>query len=407
MWIAGFCMVSTLDCDVTIVGAGPVGLTLALLLGRRGLRVRLVEAGEAIVTELRASTFHPPTLDMLADVGIDLVGQGLVSPTWQIRDHASGDAAVFDMAVLADETGHPYRLQCEQHKLSHALLNAIRANHDNVAVAFSRAATEVEQDGGSATVRCADGTVIRSAYVVGCDGAHSIVRPAMGQKLGGSTYPETMILVTTEFDFAAEMPNLSNINYFWAYDPALTATFTLLRVPDRWRTSLYPRDDETIEEAMSEASIQRKLQAIHPRPVPYEIREKRAYRIHQRIVDRYYSGRLVLCGDSAHINSPSGGMGLNGGVHDAFNLAAKIPELLAGAGEDLLAAYDRQRRPVAEEQILKQADRNRARMWEKDPDRRRAMLEELKAVAGDPRRCKAHLMQTSMITGLRQTLAAA
>jgi len=400
-------MTPALDCDVTIVGAGPVGLTLALLLGRQGLRVNLVEAGEAIVTELRASTFHPPTLDMLRSAGIDLVGEGLVSPTWQIRDHISGDAAIFDMAVLAEETQHPYRLQCEQHKLSHALLNAIRTKHDNVDVAFSRAATQVEQGSDFATVRCADGTVIRSAYVVGCDGAHSVVRAAMGQKLGGKTYPETMILVTTEFDFAAAMPNLSNINYFWAYDPALTATFTLLRVPGRWRTSLYPREDETVEDAMTEESIQRKLQAIHPRSVPYEVREKRAYRIHQRIVDRYYSGRLVLCGDSAHINSPSGGMGLNGGVHDAFNLASKIPELLAGADEDLLAVYDRQRRPVAEEQILKQADRNRERMWEKDPDKRRNMLQDLKAVAGDPVRCKAHLMQTSMITGLRQSLATA
>ncbi len=396
---------NSLDRDVTIVGAGPVGLTLALLLGQRGLSVAVVEAGDAIVTELRASTFHPPTLDMLADAGVDLVEHGLVSPTWQVRDHMSGDAAVFDMGVLAEETNHPFRLQCEQHKLSLLLFRTIRERHDNVEVFFSRPAIEVTQEADHATVRCADGTVIRSAFVVGCDGARSIVRAAIGQKLTGKTYPETMILVTTEFDFADVMPGLSNVNYFWAYDPALTATFTLLRVPGRWRTSLYPRADETIDEAMTEASIQRKLQAIYPRDVPYEIREKRAYRIHQRIVDRYYSGRLILCGDAAHINSPSGGMGLNGGVHDAFSLAGKIPELLAGAGEELLALYERQRRPVAEDQILKQADHNRSRMWEKDPVKRREMLESLKATASDPARCKAHLLQTSMINGLRHSLA--
>lgn len=393
------------DNDVTIVGAGPVGLTLAYLLGRSGLRVAVIEAGETIVIELRASTLHPPTLDLLKSVGIDLVEQGLICPSWQIRDHVSSDAAVFDMSLIANETNHPFRLQCEQHKLSHALLKAIRETHDNVNVTFSRAAVKVEQDADGATVTCADGTVLRSVYVVGCDGAHSIVRAAMGQKLFGKTYPETMILVTTEFDFASAMTDLSNINYFWAYDTRLPATFTLLKVPGRWRASLYPLEDETVETALSEVSIQRKLQAICPRGVPYEIKEKRAYRIHQRIVDCYYNERLILCGDSAHINSPSGGMGLNGGVHDAFNLADKLPDLLAGTKANLLARYDRQRRPVAEEQILKQADRNRSRMWERDPAKRCEMLAELKAIANDPLRAKNHLMQTSMITGLRHSLA--
>ncbi|MGJ3262970.1 MAG: FAD-dependent oxidoreductase [Salinarimonas sp.] len=393
--------------DVVVVGAGPVGLVLAYLLGRRGLSVIVIERNEAIVTELRASTFHPPTLDLLEGVGISLVEQGLVSPTWQVRDHASGDAAVFDMAILRDETGHPYRLQCEQHKLSHTVLAAIKTTLPNVEVLFDKPVAAVFQDEDGAVARCEDGESVRGTYLVGCDGARSLVRAAIGQTLSGKTYPETMILATTRFDFAAAMPNLSNVNYVWTSHPDLTETFSLLRVPGRWRASLYPLPGESEEEALSTASIERKMQAVFPRDEPYEVLERRAYRIHQRIVERYFEGRIVLCGDSAHVNSPSGGMGLNGGVHDAFCLAEKLPDLVAGAGPELLERYQRQRRPIAEEQILKQADANRARMRETDPTRRRALLDELKAIAADPQRLKERLMTTSMIAGLRQSSAVA
>ena len=106
------------------------------------------------------------------------------------------------------------------------------------------------------------------------------------------------------------------------------------------------------------------------------------------------------------MNSPSGGMGLNGGLHDAFELAAALARTLAGEA-GALELYDRRRRPVARDEIMAQADRNRARMRERDPARRREMLVELQALAADPVRCKAHLMRTSMIDGLRKAAAIA
>lgn len=391
---------------VVIVGAGPVGLTLALLLGRAGIPAVVLEAEADIAEELRASTFHPPTLDMLATLGLaaPLIAQGLVTPTWQVRLHETGERAEFDLGVLAGDTAHPFRLQAEQHKLSRLLLAAIAAE-PLVEVRFGHRVTSVSQTADRARVE-GEAFVLAARYVVGCDGARSVVRRAMGVAFEGDTYPETTILATTPFPFHEAMEGLSNVNYVWTESPAFSGTFSLLRVPGRWRASLYPAPGESLEQALEPAAIERKLQAIHPRRERYEVQDLRPYRIHQRIVPTYRVGRLLLAGDAAHLNSPSGGMGMNGGIHDAFELAATLGPVWRGEADDaLLDRYTRRRHPVAEREIIAQADRNRARMRERDPARRRAMLEELQRTAADRARARAHLLRSSMIAGLREAAA--
>ena len=128
--------------------------------------------------------------------------------------------------------------------------------------------------------------------------------------------------------------------------------------------------------------------------------------MHKRIVPHYHRGRVALAGDAAHVNSPAGGMGLNGGLHDAFALIDALRDIRNGAPRQArLDLYERRRRPVALEQIIAQADANRARMREKDPARRREILDGLKAIAADRTRLEAHLLRTSMIAGLRQAAA--
>jgi 3-(3-hydroxy-phenyl)propionate hydroxylase len=381
--------------DVAIVGAGPVGLTLALLLHRAGHHVVVLEAAPDIAEELRASTFHPPSLDMLDTLGLaqPLIAQGLVTPTWQIRRHEDGERAVFDLSVLREDTGFPHRLQAEQHKLSRLLLAALPSG----IVRFATPVQSVVQDADGVTL---DGW--RARYAVGCDGARSVVRSAMGLDFPGDTYPETTILATTAFDFAAVMPGLCNVNYIWTQSVAFSGTFSLLRVPGKWRASLYPAPGESVEQALEPAAIERKLQAIHPRGAPYAVLDLRPYRVHQRLVADYRQGRLLLAGDAAHLNSPSGGMGMNGGIHDAFELAAHLTPVLRGEAEERsLDRYTRRRRPVAEREIIAQADRNRARMRETDPARRAAALAELQAITADPARAREYLLRSSMIAGLR------
>lgn len=388
---------------VVIVGAGPVGLTLALLLGRAGIPAVVLEAEADIAEELRASTFHPPTLDMLDTLGLaePLIAQGLVTPTWQVRMHETGERAEFDLGVLAADTAHPFRLQAEQHKLSRLLLAALAAE-PLVELRFGHAVTSVAQEADRARAG-GDGFALDASYVIGCDGARSVVRRAMGLAFEGDTYPETTILATTPFPFHEVIPGLSNVNYVWTESPAFSGTFSLLRVPGRWRASLYPAPDETVEQALAPAAIERKLQAIHPRAERYEVQDLRPYRIHQRIVPTYRVGRLLLAGDAAHLNSPSGGMGMNGGIHDAFELAATLGAAWRGEAEAaLLDRYTRRRRPVAEREIIAQADRNRARMRERDSARRRALLEDLQRTAADPVKARAHLLRSSMIAGLRE-----
>lgn len=394
------------DAPVIIVGGGPVGLCLALLLTGQGIPVTILEAAPAIERDLRASTFHPPTLDMLEPLGVTaaLLEQGLLCPHWQIRLHPYGDRAVFDLSVLSDVTRHPYRLQCEQWKLSEALLRELQKS-PHADIHFSTPVVDVatDDDGASVTIETERGReTLRARYVVGADGARSTVRKCMDLPFEGLTYPETTLLVTTLFPFEEHLEGLSNVSYCWKHD----GNFSLLKVPGRWRVSIYPREDLSIDEQMTPESLQASLQEIIVRPEGYDIAEQRPYRVHMRMVPSYRKGRVLLAGDAAHLNTPAGGMGLNGGIHDAFELAAALTAVVRdGESDDRLDLYDRRRRPVAKQDILAQADRNRARMRERDPERRRTLLAGLQAITSDRTKLREYLIRSSMIEGLGRAAA--
>lgn len=387
---------------IIIVGAGPVGLTAAMLLQKRKIPFTLYEAEPELPDDLRASTFHPPTLDMLETLGVaaPLIAKGLVSPTWQIRMHPSGERAVFDLGVIGDATNHPYRLQCEQSKLCRIMLDKLIAEGADIRMGVK--VEGVVQDDHSVRVALRDSknetTTDEADFLIAADGARSVVRSALGFPFKGKTYPETTILATTRFPFDKHLEGLSNVNYVWKEG----GTFSLLRLPDLWRCSLYPDGEESIEDALEPASIERKLQEIVKVEGGHKVDQIRPYRIHMRIVDDYRSGRVLLAGDAAHLNSPSGGMGMNGGIHDAFELVNTLEEILNGAALDRLDRYTRRRRPIAEQEILTQADRNRARMQERDPAKRLVSLQALQRTVADPDAARDHLLRSSMIAGLRK-----
>lgn len=391
------------DPNIVIVGAGPVGLTAALLLGSQNIPVTVLEAEAEISRALRASTFHPPTLDMLAPYGITarMLETGLVCPHWQIRMHPSGERAVFDLGMLKGDTDHPYRLQCEQSKYCQFVLAAI-AQLASVTVCYSTTVTDLRQTDTNVQVQTSSPggeQIFVADYVIGADGARSAIRAALGIEMSGDIYPETTILATTLFPFHERLEGLSNVSYCWKPE----GTFSLLRLPGLWRISLYAREGQTIEQALTDDGLQDLLHDIIPDVDHIAVMETRPYRIYRRLAATFRKGRVFLAGDAAHLNSPSGGMGMNGGIHDAFNLVDKLLGVLRkGADQRTLDLYERQRRPIAEEEIIQQAHRNRSRMQERDPQRRREMLSALQRVTADPAELKAYLLKSSMIEGLRR-----
>jgi len=392
--------------DVLIIGAGPVGLTLAMRLGLKGHKVCVLEAQSDIETDLRASTFHPPTLDLYDEQGItaQLIESGLVAPTWQVRMNHTNEFAEFDLSILKDHTNHPYRLQCEQWRLSGFLRDYIENKLPNVSLLWGHPCESFNQDASSVVVNSksstSDLTTFKAKFLIGCDGARSIVRKNLCLEFEGQTFPETTILATTHFPFQDYLDHLSYINYCWTSD----GTFSLLRLKNLWRVSLYPSLDESIDCAVESQSVRRKINQISSSFGDSPILEIRPYKIHQRVVKQYVVGRVLLAGDAAHINSPSGGMGMNGGVHDAFNLADKLNRILKGEGIELLNKYERQRRPIAIKHVIEQSSKNRARMQEKDMSKRFLTLQELKRKSQDKSLALDYLLETSMISGLAESL---
>lgn len=387
---------------VLIVGAGPVGLVAACSLAKANIPVTIIEASRELPRDLRASTFHPPTLDMLDAFGVTvrLIERGLVCPQWQFRDRAEGVIATFDLGMLGDETNHPYRLQCEQWKLSEELRDLIEAE-GKIEIIYQSRAKAVTQDehGVTLTIEKPDGSTqdLTGKYLIAADGARSVIRKALEIPFDGLTIPEIFLSMSTTFRFDEVIPDLAPIAYLT--DPNEWAV--LLRTPSLWRVLLPTDPNQTEEQIKDPAAMEQRLQALCPKDGPYELQHATAYRVHQRVAARYVEGRVFLAGDAAHLNNPLGGMGMNGGVHDAVNLCEKLVSIWNGAPLELMQRYERQRRKVAIETVQEQSLRNRKMMAERDPAARAAYHDDMRRTVENPETHKAFLMRSSMIHSLR------
>jgi 3-(3-hydroxy-phenyl)propionate hydroxylase len=388
---------------IIIAGAGPVGCVSALYLAQNDISVTLIEACDSLPEDLRASTFHSPTLEMLDDLGVagKIIEQGLICPIWQQRDARDNWSVEWDLGILKEDTNHPYRIQCEQFKLTRVIVAEL-AKMKNVEILFSVKAVSADQDEQGVTLKVdtADGLKeLKGRYLIASDGASSVIRASQDIKFPGLTFPELWLCVSTEFEFENYFDNLAPVAYFSAEN----FWFLLLRVPGLWRVLMPSNNGQTAEMLLQEGSVQELMHRVVPIEGDFETVHRTAYPVHQRVAESYQCGRIFLAGDAAHINNPLGGMGMNGGIHDGINLSKKIASVWRGdADEKLLDLYEAERLPVANEYVQKTTLRNKAMLEQHDPIARKARQKELSTVAADPQKAREYLLESSMIASFKK-----
>jgi 3-(3-hydroxy-phenyl)propionate hydroxylase len=388
---------------VLVIGAGPVGVVAAYRLVRAGIDVTLIEAQSECQEDMRASTLHPPSLQMLDELGVfeALDAQGLRAPIYHYRNRTTNEVLAFDLTELADVTPFPYRLQCEQFKLSR-LLTGLIDEHPHGSVRFSRKLLHIEQDenGVTASVEAPfEIETYKADYMIAADGANSIVRKWLEIPFDGFTYPEKFLTLSTKWPIESSIENLALVNY--VADP--NEWCVLLRVPTFWRV-LVPAHEDDDKSLLSE---ERKTQVFtrlvgRKNAEMLETAHRTIYRVHQRVARSFRAGRILLAGDAAHLNNPLGGFGMNAGLHDVWNLTGKLIAIQHGASDPnaLLDLYDRQRRTVMHEFIQVQTIRNKSMLEAGTSDAQANHQRDMQAILADDVRRRDYLMNQAMIKSL-------
>jgi 3-(3-hydroxy-phenyl)propionate hydroxylase len=266
----------------------------------------------------------------------------------------------------------------------------------------------VTQDatGISAVVDTGQGNrTMRARYMLGCDGGRSQVRKSMKVAFEGFTYDERFLILSTKYDFEPHGYALTN----YIADPEQWCA--LFKVPGHdetgtWRV-VFPTDPDTPEtDVFAEANVQGLIQRFQPKPAPYDVVHRNIYQVHQRVASSYRDGRILIAGDAAHINNPLGGMGMNFGIHDVFNLVEKLVEIWhREAPEQLLDLYDRQRRTVAQEYLQRQTIENKRNMENKDEAAQARFYDELRGIVADRGKQRTYLRRVAMIEGFERAAA--
>jgi 3-(3-hydroxy-phenyl)propionate hydroxylase len=337
-----------MEAQVIVVGAGPVGLTAALLLAKQGVSVIVLDARPAASVEgSKAICIQRDSLDICARLGIadDMVAQGV---TWWTGRTYFRDAELFHVELPHDNTqAFPPFVNISQAS-TEALLVKRAVSEPLITLRYNATVTGVRQDDHAVVATMTDGTVA-GAYLIGCDGSRSIVRKSIGATFDGYSFDEQFLIA----DIRADLPGFGIERRFY-FDPPWNPGRQVLVHPcpnGVWRIDWQVAAEFNLEAEQASGELNARIRMIIG-DNPFEIVWLSVYRFHQRKASSFVEGRVLLAGDSAHIYAPFGARGLNAGFHDAENAAWKVAALLNGwGGTQLLDSYDIERGAAADENL--------------------------------------------------------
>lgn len=331
------------DVQVAIVGSGPIGLTLANLLGQAGISVALIERNAGTVTEPRAVSIDDESLRTLQAAGLIETVMASIVPGYGSH-YLSPSGRCF---ARVEPTGTPYGYPRRNAFRQPVLEAQLRAGLDRFSHVRQLYATTLEgfsQTGAgvSLALRDAGGAALglEAVYLVGCDGASSTVRGLLGATLGGTTFDERWLILDLENNDNTTRHTEVFCN---PRRPCIT-----LPGPDRTRRYEFKLLAGETDAQMLNDHVVADLLSTHGASPGHTLRRKVVYRFHARVADRWRQGRVFLAGDAAHLTPPFAGQGMNSGLRDATNLAWKLafclqPQTPAGLAEALLASYQQER----------------------------------------------------------------
>ncbi len=342
----------TFDAQVAVVGAGPVGMTLAGRLAQMGVRVILLEQHPQHTGEgSKALCMQRETLEIWARLGIgeEVARRGV---QWNLGRTYFRGRELFQVRLPSSTRDHfPPFVNINQTEVEAMLLARINELRE-VDLRWSHRLVGISQDAGGVSLRCdtpSGERTLRVAYLVGTDGAHSAVRNAAGMGFPGHSFPDLFLIC----DIRARLPFPRERRFF--FDPPWNPGRQVLIHPqpdDTWRIDWQVPPGTDVEAERTSGGLDRRVRAVIGPTTDYELLWLTPYRFHQRLVERFRIGRVFLAGDAAHLVSPFGARGLNSGVADAENLAWKLATVLVGrASDDLLESFHTERREAALENL--------------------------------------------------------
>ncbi|MBK9262320.1 MAG: FAD-dependent monooxygenase [Polyangiaceae bacterium] len=384
---------------VVIAGAGPVGLCLALALARAGIPVAVFEAEAALQTGLRGAAYHPPTLEWFHAWGIldEARRRGIEVRQLRYWERATRECvASFDYALIANDAPFPFRLHCMQGELCRIAYAAL-AGMPHASVHFSHRLVDITDHGThiDATFEIPGGLrSIQGTFLCGADGAHSTTRKRLGVAFEGVSYVDRFLVINGDFAPESVLPGMAPVNY--VFDP--DEWVIVLQLPGFVRVVFRVDEKEVDADVISDAAVTARLERFLGAEVPNVRRECSIYKVHERLASAFRVGRVLLLGDAAHVNNPTGGMGLNGGILDAATLASALTRIHHGAlAEVELDTYAQVRRATAERDVLPRAGENYRQMAARTASERAARNQAIRRAALDSTLARAHLLRFSMI----------